>query len=90
MRVGSSPLTDEAEEPGVVVDGLGSRYSDPWLAAATVAVAAATLEVEAEEGGSVDELTASVAVGGEAVGVVEEGCDVMLGKCKVEYEGEEK
>lgn len=89
MRVGSSPLTDEAEEPGVVVDGLGSRYSDPWLAAATVAVAAAALEAEAE-GGSVDELTASVAVGGEAVGVVEEGCDVMLGKCKVEYEGEEK
>lgn len=87
MRVGSSPLTDEAEEPGVVVDGLGSRYSDPWLAAATVAVAAAALEVEAEEGGSVDELTTSVAVDGEAVGVVEEGCDVMLGKCKVDEGG---
>lgn len=71
----------------MVVDGLGSRYSDPWLAVATVAVAAAALEAEAGEGGSVDELTATVAVDGEAVGVVEEGCDVMLGICKVEYEG---
>jgi hypothetical protein len=42
-------------------------------------VVAATAAREVEEGGSVDELTGSVAVAGEVVGVVEESCDVMLG-----------
>ena len=31
-----------------------------------------------------DELTGSVAVDGDVVGVVEESCDVMLGMCEVE------
>lgn len=79
VRVGSSPFTDEADEPGVAVDGLGlgSRVSDAAAVVLAVLVAVGAGD-GAVEGGSVDELTvAGVAAAEEAVGRVEGGDDIL-------------
>jgi hypothetical protein len=86
VRVGSSPFTDDADEPGVAEElclGLGSRASGAAAVVVLAVLAAVGAGDGVVEGGSVDELTvAGVAVAEEAVGAVEGG-DAILGMCVV-------
>jgi hypothetical protein len=69
VRVGSSPFTDDADEPGVADVDIGSRLSESEGAAAEAVVLAAGVEA-AVEGGSVDEGTVAVEADVEAVAAV--------------------
>lgn len=78
VRLWSSPLTDEAEEPGVADAALESEGATE---AVLVVAAGRAVVVEVEEegggGGSGDELTDAV-VDGVAVGVFDEGDAIPL------------
>lgn len=76
VRVGSSPFTDEADEPEVADVEIGSRLSESEGGAADAVLLVAGLEAKVE-GGSVDEGTVAVGAEVEAVGAVG-GDDVIF------------
>ena len=83
--MGSSPFTDDADEPGVAEEvclGLGSRASGAAAVVVLAVLAAVGAGDGVVEGGSVDELTVAGVAVAEAVGAVEGG-DAILGMCVV-------